>query len=192
MKSSFKFKAVNFLSADYKRIEKLYKKAFPSEQRLPLWFLSLRALKDRVEFLAIYDQSEFIGFFYLVNHQEITFVLYLAVASEHRGKGYGSKVLYELSELKKDQKIILDIESPYEDAANYKQRIKRKKFYLKNNYNFIGLIMEEDKEKYEVLSLQGKEVEEKEYIDLLKDFYTPILFRIFNPKIYSINKNNNQ
>lgn len=190
MKASFKFNQVKFLSADYKRIKKLYKKAFPSEQRLPLWFLSLRALKSRVEFLAIYDQNEFIGFFYLVNHQEITFVLYLAVAAEHRGKGYGSKVLYELSELKKGQKIILDIESPYEDAANYEQRIKRKKFYLKNNYNFIGLIMEEDKEKYEVLSLEGKKVEEAEYITLLKDFYTPLLFRIFNPKIYSLNKKN--
>lgn len=190
MKASFKFNQVKFLSADYKRIKKLYKKAFPSEQRLPLWFLSLRALKAKVEFLAIYDQNEFIGFFYLVNHQEITFVLYLAVAAEHRGKGYGSKVLYELSELKKGQKIILDIESPYEDAANYEQRIKRKKFYLKNNYNFIGLIMEEDKEKYEVLSLEGKKVEEAEYITLLKDFYTPLLFRIFNPKIYSLNKKN--
>ncbi|MCC3145594.1 GNAT family N-acetyltransferase [Halanaerobium sp. Z-7514] len=190
MKSSFNFKEVKFLSADYKRIKKLYKKAFPSEQRLPLWFLSLRALKAKVEFLAIYYQNEFIGFFYLVNHQEITFVLYLAVAAEHRGKGYGSKVLYELSELKKGQKIILDIESPYEDAANYEQRIKRKKFYLKNNYNFIGLIMEEDKEKYEVLSLEGKKVEEAEYITLLKDFYTPMLFRIFNPKIYSLNKKN--
>ena len=48
MKASFKFNQVKFLSADYKRIKKLYKKAFPSEQRLPLWFLSLRALKAKV------------------------------------------------------------------------------------------------------------------------------------------------
>ena len=90
-----KLSELNFLKvSNYnKEIKKLYKEAFPKNERIPIFILKLLTRKNKADFFEIYDKEQFIGLVYNVYYHDIVFVFYLAVNNDLRGKGYGSKVL---------------------------------------------------------------------------------------------------
>lgn len=85
-------------------------------------------------FWAYYQYDEFCGISYLVSHEEMIFVLYLAVNNQVQSKGYGSAILETLKEKFQDKNITLNIERLDPEADNYEQRVKRLKFYQKNGF----------------------------------------------------------
>ena len=84
---------------EYKReIEKLYLESFPKEERFPFWILEECSKEDKSDLLAVLDNDKFIGMCYLVNCNEVYYLMYLAVAPELRNQNYGSKILTDLKE----------------------------------------------------------------------------------------------
>lgn len=165
----------------------LYEAAFPAHERIPFWFLLRRTKLSSVEFLAYYDEGVFVGTSYVITHNDFSLVLYLAIDSTHRSKGYGSAVLHKLDSHYQDKRIALEIETLDPKAANYEQRVRRKSFYEKNGYKDSGLLIDDKDEVYEVLVRNGN-VSEADYQGLYRQFAGPFLFKRFMPKVVHADK----
>ena len=118
-----------------KKVIKLYNEAFPKDEKIPIWLLKLLARKNKAKFYGIYDRKKFVGLLYNIYYKDIVFIFYLAINKETRGQGYGSKILELIKEKYNNHRIILCIEQVDKNSDNYKQRIKRKEFYIKNGKN---------------------------------------------------------
>ena len=174
-------KKITYSNKNIRDIKALLKSAFPKVERMPFWMLMLRAKFKSVEFLAFYDNSQFCGIAYLVTHENMTFILYLAVDSKLRSKGYGSKILNFISERYKIYRIILDIEAIDEAADNFEERKKRKNFYLSNGYVSSGYGFILDDVAYEVLQ-KGEEFDAEKCLELFNRFS----FGMVKIKLYPI------
>lgn len=164
-----------------KEIKKLYREAFPRNERIPISILQLLTRKNKAKFYAIYDGEEFIGLLYNVYYKDIVLILYLAIDNKFRGKGYGSKVLDLIKQKYGKNRIILNIEQIDENSSNNKQRIKRKEFYQKNGFKSLGYTVKEGKEIYEMLcySKNDGKVSKEEYESLAKYFLRNFLYKVY-------------
>ncbi len=124
----------NFPQLNY--IRKLYNRSFPRNERAPFNSL-INRLNDNTDFLAFYDQEQFVGFTYLVTMNNLTYLFYFVVDDDLRGQGYGSAILTYLQE--HYACIFIDIEVIDEKAKNNKQRKRRRNFYIRNNFKATGL-----------------------------------------------------
>lgn len=167
-------KPITFASFHYKDVNNLYIKAFPKNERLPLSLLTFRAMGHAIDFLSLHDGDSFVGFCYLVTKDNLTFVFYLAIDDTKRGKGYGSKALEAIDNYCSSSRIILNIESQDETSTNADQREKRKKFYLKNGYRSTSIKVIEMNACYEMLIYGEENIEQSDYIHIMKVFATPL------------------
>ena len=83
------------------KVEKLYLKSFPKEERFPFWILEECSKEDNSILLVISGNNKFIGMCYLVNCKEAYYLMYLAVELELRDNNYGSKTLVNLKDKEK-------------------------------------------------------------------------------------------
>lgn len=125
--------------ADWRNISKLYKKAFPLQERKPLWLIRFTHRKKKADVWLIEDDGEFMGFAITMNSGDLVMLDYFAIKEESRGKGYGSRCLKWLQEKYKDYRFFLEIESVYVKAKNMEQRIGRKGFYERNGMQEVGV-----------------------------------------------------
>lgn len=160
-----------------KNIKKLYNEAFPKEERVPLWLLKILAKKENVKFYGIYDNEKFIGLSYNIYHKDIVFIFYLAIDSNLRGQGYGSKVLELIKQKYNNHRIILNIEEMDKNSKNYEQRIKRKEFYKRSGFYDLDFTVKEAGVVYETLcyNKDKKQVGKEEYMEFMKKYFGKIL-----------------
>ena len=170
-------------SPDRKKIEKLYYSAFPSNEIIPLWFLKWKANRGKAKFYSILDEKKWVGFIYIIKHNNILFVLYFAIDSNIQSKGYGGSVLSKLKEQFPGDRIILFVESPDGSAANQEQRIKRIRFYKKHEFKESGYKMKEGQTVYELLEF-GHPVSPIEFRTLIKKYTGSILSLFFKYNLY--------
>jgi GNAT superfamily N-acetyltransferase len=137
---------------DYKDVAELMYSSFPENEQFPIWFLRLMSLRKCVEFLAYYDEGKLIATSFSVSSDDAVFGLYLAIQKELRSQGYGSSILKTLCEKDKDKAIYLNIEPVDETADNYEERVKRLKFYEKNDFYETGYDVIESSDRYSILT----------------------------------------
>lgn len=106
--------------------------AFPEEERLPWWLLRLNAQRKGIDLTAFLDSNRFCGFTASVTVDDTHFLLFFAIDSDLRGKGYGSEVLSLLR--REYQTVYLNIELLIPSAPNLEERKKRFAFYQKNGF----------------------------------------------------------
>ncbi len=150
---SIKFVTVSKNDKDYRKVVDLYKKAFPKKERFPLWLLFYKVKSKNAQFSSLYENDNWLGFLYTIEHKNIVLILYLAISETCRSGGYGTKVLTAIREKSVGKRIVLDIEEVDEKAQNYVQRFRRKRFYEKNDYRSSGYTINEMGQKFEVLIL---------------------------------------
>ncbi len=187
MDSNIKAVEINNKFKDLDKFKKLYIEAFVSYERMPISFLLRKAKKKNVDFLALYDDDIFIGFVYLINNEDITYVLYLAIDCSIRGKGYGSASLSLIRKLKPNNRIILNIQLLDESSSNYEERVLREKFYIKNGYKKIALKIYAGNKYIQTMligetMLAGECINKEEYEAVLK-CYAPFLFLLFGIRV---------
>ncbi|MFC3417903.1 GNAT family N-acetyltransferase [Salinicoccus hispanicus] len=178
---SLRVEPVKRNSKDSTRIKQLYKNSFPANEQIPFWFLLWKARKKYIDFSAFYDEDVLVGFTYLISDKDVAFVFYLAIDDKQRSKGYGGLTLSKIRDLYPQNRIILNIEAIDEQANNNEQRIKRKRFYLKNGYKNNGYLVKSGKNWFEVLT-KGGDVTPQEYSKLFKKLAGPLLSIFINPK----------
>ena len=176
-------KAVEKTLPEYKRIKKLYHDAFPMDERAPFWLLMKRRNRDNVDFLAVYHEDQWVGLTYVISREDFSYVYYLAIAENARGKGYGSGVLGAIKERYAGNRIILAIEELDEKAENYEERIRRKQFYEKNGLQLLDYKMREAKVVYDVMGTSEK-ISPEEYGDMMKQYLGRIFSRLIPVEIF--------
>lgn len=166
-----------------KEIKHLYKSAFPRNERAPLSFLFHRTNNGRDSFYAVVDNGEFIGLVYTIAAEKLVYVFFLAVSEEKRGSGYGSKILEAIKALYPSRVITLAIEDTTDISAdNYKQRIKRLKFYESNGFKQLHIKVNEAGVVYELLGTENS-ITQADYLSLMKNYFGAFLFKIIYRKM---------
>ena len=90
------------------RIEELNKKVFPStETTADLHFLSDYYKGASVDFIAMEDDGTFVGYTYMINFFQGSFIYYLAIEPEYQSKGYGTALLKYLRNIQGNRPIAL-------------------------------------------------------------------------------------
>ena len=117
------------------QIEELNIKVFPSSvTTTDLHFLAGLYKGASVDFIAIEDDGKFVGYTYVINFFQGSFIYYLAIEPDYQGKGYGTALLKHLREIQGNRPIALTIFTPDPDNDDYEECLRRKWFYVKNGY----------------------------------------------------------
>ncbi len=169
-------------SKEIDRIKEMYFDSFSQYDRISMKFLLWKTKQNFVDFLALYDEEELVGFTYLITDKDLTLVFYLAIDGNIRSKGYGKKTIAAIKNKYPNNTIVLDIESMDKNADNYDQRLKRENFYLRNGFRHSNLQYIEGTRKYDPL-INGNDVTVEGFQDLIKKYIGNILFLFFKPKV---------
>lgn len=117
---------------------------FPANEVKPL--VNIKNMWDvgGYEAYAWYEGDDIVGYAFLGAHPETEFILldYLAIIDNHRGSGYGSRILSELKNVVKNKKaVVIETEnlSKASNKAEVDEREKRDRFYTKNGVVKSGL-----------------------------------------------------
>lgn len=143
---------------------------FPKVEQMSPRYLNLTSKRKCIHFDAYYDETLFIGFTYLVESKNKVFITYIAVNNEIRSKGYGSQILNTIKSRFPGKTISLNVERLIEDCDNYEQRIKRVKFYERNDFFLTDKLVSNGKEKFSIMSTE-KDFSIKDYRNTLKKIF---------------------
>lgn len=146
-------------SEKFPEIERLYRAAFPREERVPMD--TLLEADGPYDFIACYDGAVLCGFYSALTFGDITHILFLAVEEKLRDHGYGSQILAEIGKAYAGNRVILDVEMVDPEADNNEQREQRIAFYLRNGYHHSGISYGWSGVMYEILILDGTISEEE-------------------------------
>ena len=146
-------------SEKFPEIERLYRAAFPREERVPMD--TLLEADGPYDFIACYDEAILCGFYSALTFGDITHILFLAVEEKLRDHGYGSQILAEIGKAYAGNRVILDVEMVDPEADNNEQREQRIAFYLRNGYHHSGISYGWRGVMYEILILDGTISEEE-------------------------------
>ena len=113
-----------FLVKDKKKIKNIYINSFNKDERFSFLILEKCAKEKNVEFNVVYDNNDLIGFYYIVNYGDVSYLMYFAVDITKRNKGYGSMILSDLR--KKHNNILLCIEFANKNVND--EKLSRRNF----------------------------------------------------------------
>lgn len=125
--------------ADWLRIYRLYRTAFPRAERKPFSMIRHMTKQGKTDTWCLAKGGEFVGLGITINGPDVILLDYFAVVKNRRGGGIGTAALGVLMEQYRDKGFFLEIESTYEDAPNLAQRQKRKRFYLAAGLEELGV-----------------------------------------------------
>ena len=172
---------------DWDKIKKLYLTAFPAVERLPFCFLKSKTKKQTAEFCSLYDDDKWIGFIYTLKDATLAYVFFLAIAPEFRSQGYGSRLIKLIAARYQNMVIGLSAERIDASKENNAQRIRRQKFYHRNNFLPSGYYSrEKGGEEFDFLTYSQKKVDPQAYPQLMRHvlgFLQPLILPV---KMYQI------
>lgn len=119
-------------------IKDLYEEAFPLNERKPCSVLEDNRRRGITDILSIDDEG-FRGLVITAMYKDMVLIDYFAVEGDERGKGIGGEALELIRKKYNGKRVFLEIERPDESFANNGQRIRRKKFYLRNGLKDSGI-----------------------------------------------------
>ncbi len=164
-----------------KKMSKLYAEAFPRNERAPFFLLAEKAKKEGADLFQIEDDGKDIGLLFTLYDKDIVYLFYLAINPEFRGQGYGTTVLQLIQEKYKDKRIVLNFEEVDEKYKNYKQRLNRKNFYLRNGFKDSNIKTKEFSVIYDMVYYNNN-ITYNEYANLMKSFLGKFIFKMIGFK----------
>lgn len=148
-------------------IREIYLEAFPKAERKPFFAIKHSVKKGKAQLLTATEDGVLQGFVMVIPYGRLVMVDYLAVSGKIRSRGTGGKIIQEVCKRFCDQTIVLLIERLDDNAANWKQRIARRKFYIKNGFTSSDIYISGHSGNMEVLKY-GQAVSPPEFLDLQK------------------------
>ena len=153
---------------EIKQIKKWYYQNFPKEERKSFRMITEKIANNQMELVSI-TEEELVGFAIVILHKNGALLDYFAISPFAQGKGVGSEALLELQKRYASYRtFLLEIEWPDESAYNAKQRMKRKKFYLRNGMRTSGLHVNLFGVEMEVY-YKGTPLSFEEYLEIYRD-----------------------
>lgn len=138
--------------ANYDEVVRVYEEAFPAYERFPMWLILLLSKFKGNDFLAFYDDGNFVGLANAYESKKTVYILFLAVNGAVRSKGYGSKILNWLKQNYPNKTLFLSVEPDDAEASNAEQRKRRFAFYRKNGFVDTGCYIKDYAGVFTVLS----------------------------------------
>ncbi|MBR5799348.1 MAG: GNAT family N-acetyltransferase [Lachnospiraceae bacterium] len=157
---------------DWWKIKKLYKEAFPANERKPFAMIKKKHATKEADVWMIMADGGFVGFAITMNVKDRVLLDYFAIYDRKRGQGYGSKALKLLQEFYHDVRFFLEIERVDVDAENLPDRKRRKAFYLANGMTELPVKCMVFGVAMELLGYQC-EVSFEEYFEVYDSTYGP-------------------
>jgi GNAT superfamily N-acetyltransferase len=151
--------------SDLKSIKKLYKQAFPKNERKPFFIIKSKRQRGDMEIFKICD-GDFAGLAVTAMLDDMVLINYLAVLPEKRGKGIGSETVKTLLEKYSDKRVFLEIETTKNNCEDLENCMRRKRFYLRNGLSELGFSANLFGVEMEILT-SGKKLTPEEY----REFY---------------------
>ncbi|MDO4478709.1 MAG: GNAT family N-acetyltransferase [Lachnospiraceae bacterium] len=156
---------------EYDTVRRMLKTDFPANEQIPYFLLKMTAaIRKGVQFRALYDDDQFCGFIYTGENETHVFVLFFAVNSQIRSKGYGSKILSWLKE-ETHKTIYLNVEALDPAAPNAVQREKRVAFYAKNGITDTGYAFIDRNTLLSILSSDSEHFDIDSYVKVLRSMF---------------------
>lgn len=121
------------------RLWRLYRSAFPDAERKPFTMILSMYRQGRTDVWYFEREGKFAGLATTINGDRLILVDYLAVAEGRRGQGLGSEIMALLEGQYAETGFFGEIERVWEKAENYRQRRRRKEFYLSNGMEALGV-----------------------------------------------------
>lgn len=160
-------------------LKEIYSEAFPILERKPVFVLKRFVKTGKAQIFTATEDDVLLGFAVVIPYEDMALVDYLAVSSKFRGKGTGTFIMQELCKHFQDKKIIIEIEKLDEEAVNTKQRVARRKFYLKNGFKAPHIYTNSSMGDMEILNYGGK-VSPKEYLRMQKYLLGDLFYKLSN------------
>lgn len=157
---------------ELEKIENLYLKSFPKEERIDFKLLTAKAKEGKGYFLGLFDKGDLAGFTFYTGFKVTIYVFYIAIDSKYQSKGYGKLIIEHFMEKFHDHNIMLLVEELDENAENNEQRIRRKQFYLRNNLADDSQFLEVMGVHYELLHRQGYTADVEEFEEIQAYFFS--------------------
>ena len=123
------------------QIYKLYRTAFPKEERKPFKVIRKQYRQGVFEVWMIRKESAFSALAITAKHEDLVLIDYLAVVPEKQDQGIGSATLALMRKHYAGKRIFLEIESVYEDTPELALRQRRKQFYLRNGMTPMNVMI---------------------------------------------------
>ncbi len=142
----------------YHDIEKLYYEAFPKNEQIPLDEFLESTIDNMNTYIFTY-KNNFVGFCVTLLYENIVYLLYFAMSSKYRNRGFGSQALELIKKNNNNKVLVADIEQEQYDSTNKLQRIKRKKFYLRSGFTPTQITYVQQNVTFEILSFGGSVTE---------------------------------
>lgn len=124
---------------DWRDIKKLYNEAFPANEKKPLWLIRRKHRQKTADVWVMDQEGEFAGLAITMNGEDLVLLDYFAVSENKREGGIGSEALCMLQKKYNDRRFFLEIESVDKPGKTQKERQRRKKFYLTNGMQELGV-----------------------------------------------------
>ena len=162
---------MNILDKNHPDINKvllLYYSAFPKNELID--FNAFYSPRFKSDVISIYDNNQFVGFAVILTKNNISNIMYFAIEPNLRGKGYGTQSLKQISEYYKNNKIILDVEDPFEcnNEREREKRLKRIYFYTRAGFKLTNIKYEWANEFYVIMINKNADLSEKEFWEFWK------------------------
>ncbi|MBQ8199003.1 MAG: GNAT family N-acetyltransferase [Lachnospiraceae bacterium] len=125
--------------ADWKAIKQLYRSAFPLNEKKPFWLIKSKYEKGQADVWVIEKENSFAGMAITMNGGDLVLLDYFAVCADKRSGGIGGEALKSLQEKYSDRRFFLEIESVDKPSPKLPERLRRKKFYLTNGMQEMGV-----------------------------------------------------
>ena len=124
------------------RVYRLYRSAFPRCERKPFRMIISMWRRGKTDVWRCEWQGRFAGFATTINDEQLILLDYLAIEGGLRGKGIGSRMLDALKRAYLGKGMFVEIESPFEDGPDARERRQRKRFYESNGMRPAGVMAE--------------------------------------------------
>lgn len=161
---------VNVFRDDFGKIRKLYKNAFPADERAPMWLLTAKSRQENADFWSLFADGKWFGMAYVVSDRDMSYLFYLAVSEERRGIGLGSGALRALMKMYHGRRFFIALEPLDSSADNYPQRLARRAFYVKNGLKPLPGRIREARVYYDVMGIGG-ELTPGEYERMMRNYF---------------------
>ncbi len=163
------------------KIRRLVLTTFPQNERPPFNLLLLRTRLPDAEFLAFYEKKELCGITVTIQNDDAVLLSFLAVCEEKRSQGIGSELLKYVKKRHSGKLIVADIEALDPHAADIADRVRRKRFYIKNGFEELHAGFAYGGADYELMGIGGGFDENK-----LRRLYLQMTMGVFDPQLYRI------
>lgn len=132
----------------------LYEEAFPAYERNRYFDIILSPVHPSYGFRVFKDGDKRVGLMYYTVHKGKAFLVFFAVDSSLRSKGYGSQALNWLKSAYKGVSIVM--KTLHEDAKDIETRKRRFAFYNRNGFEQSGYVYIEKGIRYDIITNDSK------------------------------------